>query len=320
LLKTLTGGDIDQRMSSPERADFMGNTSALAGAGKIPAGEALNLVQTFAHDPERHVVQSALELALEPVQHEVPESLMPNYQRFLQRNFLSRAREIGWTPKPGEGDDIRLLRPTLLRLMSTWGDDRQLADEARVLAEKWLKDHSAVDPNLVSSVLNATAFYGDKTFFEQLMGSLKVTKDRQERERIISAMSRFRDPAAITEGFNAILSDKVPFIEGAGLLFGGQMSPATRTMSFDFLKAHYDEILAKRPTGGGFDFGSELPFVGDTYCNATDKAALKEFFEPRVGKLLGAPRTLKQVLESIDVCIAQTAEQEPSVEAFLKSY
>jgi alanyl aminopeptidase len=320
LLKSLTSGEVDKRLSAPERADFMGNASALATAGKLPAGDALALVQTFAQDPERHVVQSALDLALEPVEHEVPDSLMPNYQRFLQKNFQARAREIGWTPKPGEVDDVRLLRPALLRLMSTWGDDQQLASEAKTLAEKWLADHSSVDPNLVSSVLNTTAFYGNKAFFDQLTESLKTTKDRQERERIISAMARFRDPEAITAGFNVVLNGNVPFIEGAFLLFGGQTSPTTRHMSLDFLKAHYDEILAKRPTGGGFDFGSVLPYVGASYCDAAQKDELKSFLEPRVDKLLGAPRNLQQVLESIDVCIAQTAEQAPSVEAFLKSY
>ena len=320
LLKSLTAGEVDKRLSAPERVDFMGNTASLASAGKIKAGDALGLVQTFSNDPERHVVQSALDLALDPVEHEIPKNLLPNYQRFLQKNFQERAHQIGWTPRPGEEDDIKLLRPTLLRLVSTWGDDRQLATEGKALAQKWLQDHSAVDPNLVSAVLGTAAYYGDRNFFNNLMASLKTTKDRQERERIIAAMQRFRDPAAITAGFEAVLDGDVPFIEGAGLLFGGQMSADTRDMSFDFLKAHYDEILAKRPTGGGFDFGAELPFVGASYCNEADKAKLQDFFQPRVDKLLGAPRNLKLVSESINGCIAQKAEMEPSVEAFLKNY
>jgi alanyl aminopeptidase len=320
LLKSLTSGDVQKRLSAPERVDFMGNASALATGGKIKAGDALGLVQTFSSDPERHVVQSALDLALEPVEHDIPKDLLPNYQRFLQKNFQQRAREIGWTPKPGEGDDVRLLRPTLLRLVATWGNDQELASEAKTMAERWLKDHSSVDPNLVSAVLNTTAYYGDKDFFDQLMASFKTTKDRQERSRIISAMQRFRDPAPITAGFQAVLDGEIPFIEGAGLLFGGQMTADTRDMSFDFLKAHYDEVLAKRPTGGGFDFGAELPFVGASYCSEENKTKLQSFFEPRVDKLLGAPRDLKLVLESINGCIAQKAEQEPSVEAFLKNY
>lgn len=320
LLTALASGKVDDRLSAPERVDFMGNTSALSGAGKVTAGDALATVQTFSGDPQRQVVQSAVDLALEPVEHEVPTTLLPNYQRFLKQNFQARAREISWNTKPGEDDNIRLLRPSLLRVVSTWGGDQELASQARTLADKWLQDHSSVDQNLVTSVLNAAAFYGDKTFFDKLSDSLQTTTDRQERGRIISAMGRFRDPAAIEAGFETLLTGKVPFIEGGNLLFAGQGSESTRKLAFTFLKAHYDEILAKKPSGGGFDFGSALPYVGASYCDASSKAELKEFFEPRVDKLLGARRTLNQVLEGIDVCIAQVAEQEPSVEAFLKKY
>jgi alanyl aminopeptidase len=320
LLSALTEGDVDKRLSAAERVDFMGNASSLSSAGKLSAGDALKLVQTFAGDPERQVLQSALGLALQPVQHQVPENLMPNYRRFLLKNFEARAKEVGWTPKPNESDDIRLLRPPLLRLMATYGGDKELASQGTELANKWLNDHTSVNPNLANSVLSTAAFYGDKALFDRFLASLKITKDRQERGRIINAMSSFRDPAAITAGYEAVLSGDVPFIEGVYLLFAGQSFPSTREMAFDFMKAHFDEIMEKRPTGGGFDAGAYLPYVGASYCDATSKEKLNSFFEPRVDKITGAKRTLSNVLESIDDCIAQKAEQEPSVVAFLQSY
>jgi hypothetical protein len=42
-------------------------------------------------------------------------------------------------------------------------------------------------------------------------------------------------------------------------------------------------------------------------------------FQPRVSKFPGAQHTLDQVLEGIDLCIAQTAAQQPQVIAFLKN-
>ncbi|MFL6354826.1 MAG: ERAP1-like C-terminal domain-containing protein, partial [Bryobacteraceae bacterium] len=50
------------RLSDPERVDFMGDIESLASAGKLPVADALGLAQDFAGDPERHVVQSALEV------------------------------------------------------------------------------------------------------------------------------------------------------------------------------------------------------------------------------------------------------------------
>jgi alanyl aminopeptidase len=47
---------------------------------------------------------------------------------------------------------------------------------------------------------------------------------------------------------------------------------------------------------------------------------LKNYFQPKVDKFVGAPRALDQVVEGIDLCIANKAAQGPSVAAFLEKY
>ncbi len=320
LLAALTNGVVERRLSPTERVDFMGNAESLSNGGMLAAADALGLVEIFHNDPERYVVRSALNVALAPRMHLVPPELMPNYQRFLLKNFQARAREIGWTPKPGEPDNIRLLRPDLLRSVSTYAGDEQLARQGRDLADKWLQDHGSVDPNLAGAVLRTAAYYGGKPLFERFIAELTKTHDRSERERIIAAMSSFRDPTAIEAGMQATLSGQVPFIEGLPLLFAGQGAQATRAMAFAFMQAHFDEITSKRPTGGGFDAGSHFPEVGASFCSAHSRQELAGFFEPRSAKFPGAPRALAQVLEGIDLCIAGTAQQQPSVIEFLKKY
>ena len=308
-------------MSVPERVDFMGNARSAAGAGRLSLSNELKLVELFHSDSDRHVLESALKIATQPREW-VPASLQTNYQHFIQRNFAPRAHEIGWIPKSGEDDDVRLLRPQLVSDVAMFGGDRELAKEGRELADKWLENHSSVDPNLAGPVLETAAFYGDKNLMERYLTELKKTTDRQERQRLEVAMLYFNDPAAIEEGMRAVLSGEVPFIEVGGylLVYAGQHLDATRKMPFEFLKAHYDEVLAKRPTGGGFDFGSTLPRVGSSYCDAQSREELKSFFEPRVDKLLGARHTLNQTVEGIDDCIAYRSTQLPSLESFLQKY
>jgi alanyl aminopeptidase len=320
LLAALTKGNVTERLSAPERADLIGNARALANAGKLSAAQALALVDTFHNDPERQVVQSSIDLALRPRAYLVSDELKPNYERFLQKNFQAKARELGWTPKPGESDDVRLLRPALVPVMATRGGDKELAAQAKPLVEQWFSDHRAIDPNMVSAVLNTAAFYGDAALFQRFLAELKNTKDKQVRQQILGALQNFRDPAAIQSGLTALVAGDVPFIEGAGMLFSGQGEAATRMIPLEFLKAHFDEVVSKMPTGGGFDFGSVLPQVGASYCDEKSKAELKDFLEPRTSKFVGAPRALQQTLEGIDLCIAQTASQKPSVAAFLQNY
>jgi alanyl aminopeptidase len=320
LLRALTDGDVGKRLSATERTDLMGNASALSGAGKLSAADALALVETFHSDPERLVVQGAIDLALEPVNSLVSPRLMPNYQRFLLKNFEARARELGWKARAGESPDTTLLRPSLVRLVATWGGDAQLASEARQLTDRWLANHAAVDPNILNSVLATAAFHGDKALFDRFLSDLKKTQDPQQRRALLAAVGWFRDPVSIEAGMNALLSGDVPFIEGAGLLFNGQKADATRPIPLRFLKAHFDEIVAKMPSGGGFDFGSALPEVGASYCETGPRNDLNSFFQPKVGRFVGAPRALAQTLEAIDLCIAKKAAQQPGIDAFLSKY
>ncbi len=320
LLAALTGGDVEERLNAPERVDFMGNSEALSTGGKMPAADALALVPKFRSDPQRYVVISALNVALGPREHLVPEDLMPNYRRFLLQNFGARARELGWTPEPGESDNVKLLRPVLVRDVATFAGDEELAKKGRELTDKWLEDHDAVNPNMVDAVLRTGGYYGDKALFERFVDAYEKTKDRQIQQHLLVGMQSFRDSDAIKTGMETVLSGKIPFMEGLALMFSGQGEASTRYMAFDFMQAHFDEIAAKRPTGGGFDAGAVFPEVGASYCNADSEQKLKNFFKPRVDKFTGAPRALSQVLESIDVCIAEKQAQQPSVEEFLKKY
>jgi len=320
LLKSLVADGVDTRLDAAERVDFMGNTEALLSGGKVSAADALGLVDVFHADPERQVMQSALGIAQNPRRDLVPDSLVPNYQRFLLKNFQAKAHQLGWIAKPGEPDEVKLLRPGLLRDVATTGGDKELADQARDLTAKWFENHSAIDPDITPAVLATAAYYGDKALFDKLLEAFKDSKDRQERQRILSALVSFRDPAAIEAGYHAVLSGDVPFIQGAQLMFAGQGEEATRKMPFEFLKANYDEIVAKRPQGGGSDFGARLPAVGSSYCDPQSKQELEAFFAPRIEKFVGGPRSLNQTLERIDVCIAEKNSEEASIKTFLQNY
>ncbi len=320
LISALTGGDVAGRLSAPERVELIGNAQAMTNAGRLPAADALRLAETFHADPERQVVERALEVALSPFHDLVPNGLIPNYRRFLLKNFQARAHELGWIPRPGEQDDVRLLRPTLVQAVATLGGDQDLAQQARDLTGQWFQNHAAVDPEVARAVFVTAAYYGDRALFRRFLAEFKSAQDRQDKSRLLGAMTAFRDPAAIEAGHQALLSKEVALADGFPLLFAGSSDRATRTMPFQFVKAHFDQIMSGHPTIFGNDVGSFLPGVGGAFCDAKSRAELQAFFTPLVDKYTGAPRALAQVLEGIDLCIANKAAQEPGVAAFLEKY
>jgi hypothetical protein len=292
----------------------------MAEAGKIAPSDALRLVEVFHADPERDVVERTLALALSPRAHLVPAELLPNYQRFLQKNFQAKARQLGWTPKAGEPDEVRLQRPILLTAMATVGGDRELSDQARQLAENWLQDRKAVSPDVAGAVLRSAGYYGDAALFERFLAEFEKTQDRQDQQKLLVAMGSFRDPSAIELGMQAVLSKRITLAAGYPLLFGGRDNPATNKMSLEFVKTHFQEIMKDHPTIFGFDFGSRLPQVGAGLCDSASRSELQAFFKPIVFRYTGAPRALTQVLEGVDLCIVNKTAQQPGVTEFLKRY
>jgi alanyl aminopeptidase len=212
------------------------------------------------------------------------------------------------------------LRQSLVPLLATYGQDEVLASQARQLADAWLAGQASPDANLLGSILRAAAFNGDKALHARYLAKLEGTTDKANRSRILGALSDFRDPAALHAGMDILASGKIPFIEASGLLFAGQTFPETRRLAFDFLKVNFDTIVKLMPTGGGFDFGSVLPDVGSSFCDIKSRNELESFFTPKVAQFTGAPNALKQTLETIDLCIASKAAQQPGFDKFLEKY
>ncbi len=307
-------------LSESERLDLIGNAQALASGGKGSLGAALHLAETLHDDPNPPIVEALLDVVSYPRTHLINDELRPRYEHFISVNFGPRARALGWTPKPGESEDDQVLRARLVRDVATLGADAELAGQARELTDRWFADPKAIDPNLLGSVLRTAAYYGDAALMQRFLDAYVNTKNAQTKARLMEAMTGFRDRAAIELGMQTVLHDPIPFAESNRLLFAGQADPATRAMALAFTKANYEAIVARMPNSGEFTFGAQLPYVGNSYCDAQSRDELNAFFGPKAAHFNGAPRRLAQILETIDLCIARQDQQVTQLREFLTKY
>jgi alanyl aminopeptidase len=285
--KLLAGGA--PHLSAAERVTALGDVDALTGMGEIKSGEALALAVEFSNDPVRQVVDSTIGIIAGVHDYMVPKELRPNYARLVDKAFAARARELGWKAKPGESDETRLLRPSIVPLVAVWGTDGSLAAEARQLAGKWVADRTGVDAEVLGSVLNVAARTSDEAFFKQLPAALAKTEDRHQRDLLLSAMGSSSDPRVARETMQLALKPDFDLRESVSLLFGPMGVPETRYLPFEFVKANYDALVARIPAGSTFGFGEFLPFVGGAFCDDKSAEAVKAFFEPKVDRFPGSP-------------------------------
>jgi alanyl aminopeptidase len=277
-------------------------------------------VPRFANAPEREIVDATREIASLTVSRAVPDDLLPKGRQFIRDSYGDRALRLGWKAFPSESEDNRLLRQSLVPFVAREGRMTPLIDQAGQLARAWLKDHSAVDAEMVGSVLYTAAMGGDRAFFDALVGALPSEKDHKSRQAIFNALGCFENPDLARAGMQLFLSGDYDAREAFyPLLFGPLKYRETATLPFEFVKANLDAILARLPREVGEDFAAALPSLGGGFCSASGKSQVDQFFHDRVKEYTGGPRRLAQVLETIELCTARSSTLGPGVAEFLRS-
>ncbi|MFL5353519.1 M1 family metallopeptidase [Archangium sp.] len=302
-------------LSRAERVALLGDVQALVSAGTMAASDALGLLPGLAGEKDRQVFQASLELVglLRPTV--LSDARRADRERFLRDTYGARARALGFTPRANEDEDTRLLRPTLLRIAGEQGGDPKLVAEALKLTEKWVGDSKAIAPELVGTTLGIAASHGDAALYGKLMAALRSEKERKKREQLTDALGGFNDPALVRENLKLVLDPGTDVREVGWLLFRAGFDVRTRDVAFAFVKENYDALAARLPEEGV----EGLALSAVSYCDPVHRQEAAAFFTERMARAPGGPRTLAQVLESVDLCIAFKAAQGTSLESFLAS-
>ena len=299
-----------------EKVDLVRNATALIAGGQLPVSEALELASRFKDAPEQELVGATVSL-IEAVRRDVPQALLPKFAAYVRGLYGTRARQLGWTPKPGEDANTTLLRKSLIHVSANFGDDPELVAQAKKLADGWLKDSQSLNPDMADLTLMISAAHGDRAFFDKLVAELKMSSDRRRRRRLISAISAFRDPAIASSALELNLAKDLDVRETSPLLSAFNDERSTETVGWTFLTSHFDELLSRLPTRLGTHAGSELPAVGTGFCSEEGRKQVADFFAERIKPIYGGERTLAETLEKIHLCQERRAVQSQSIAQFL---
>ena len=302
-------------LTAAEKESMLHDLAMAADAGHLKPSAALSTAEPFAGAPERQIVGEVQGLVASG-RTSLPPELAPNYARYVNKLFGARAEKLGWTARPGDSDDTRLERSSLVPFVARWGGNAALAAEARHLADGWLKDRKGVDNDMLSAVLTTAARTGGQDLFDRMHTALKENKNPRQRQVLLGAMGSFRDPKIIDEALGMVLDPELDTRETFGLLFGPLGDQRTRAIPLQYLKAHYDAVVARFPNAAGMDYRAMLPFLGNGACDDASRKDFVDFFQDRVKDYVGGPRNYAQVLESTRLCQAHRAAWGADLAAF----
>ncbi len=289
------------------------DAQALTESGDLPLGDAVALALRYAGHAQREVVDAALGIIsrLEPM---IAPAQRDAYAALWQRAFGERARELGLVARSADSDDDRLLRARWLGRMVDAGADQGLRAQASRLAQRWLKERSALEATDRGLVLRSAAIEGDRAFFDALLAAALNSPSRRERSDIYGALGRFKAPELALAGRQLWLSPEHDIRE---LMVSGRDQRGDGAVAdglFAFVTDNFSAIAARLPS----ESVARFPGFFSGLCAADKADQVERFFAPLTGSYEGAASSLKQALESIRLCAVYSDLQQASLSELLR--
>lgn len=301
-----------------DRVGVIGDMSALVSTGRIGIGESLAIIPTLLKDRNDHVTRAAAQIVSGVDNRILPPELEPNYGRLVVKLFGKKARALGWAPRAGDSDTTRMMRPLIVSMVATDGNDRKLAAEARKLAETWLDEREGISPDMLEAVLGTAAHHGDEALWEKFAAALDATDDRGHRSAILVAMAAF-DSVELAKRNLQLFLDKgqdLDLRQSFTLLMGPLAHRDTRELAYQFVKDNLETILERLPAmAKGY-----IIMVSTAFCDQEHIDEARAYWGPKSEDIPGGPQMLEQALETMRVCVTFKQSQQPKLVTFLKKY
>ena len=230
---------------------------------------------------------------------------------YARKIYGPRLQALGLEPKPGESDDTRILRRTLIGFLYRTGESPELGEELvrrgrAIIGQKadgsagtGKLDPEAVPRDLRAVSLAAVARAGDAATFDLLEKHLRATQDAAIRTELLEALGNMSDAPQAERARGFILEKGLlRRNELAPLLMPQMEAEAARPALRQWVDTHFKTLEASLAPAGA----RLVSVYGAGMCSKQEAADLLSRFGERMKTVEGGPRALKQEAENIGLC------------------
>jgi len=124
------------------------------------------------------------------------------------------------------------------------------------------KDYDEVDPNMKDAV--ATAYARGYSDFEGLVKRYRASQSDEDRVRLLSSMTSFKEASLVALALGLALSGEVKRQDVRSLIFGATMNPGARDVTWTWLKVNLGRLGKLYEGTGALSrvFQSAIPLLG----------------------------------------------------------
>ena len=310
ILKSLSTVLTDH-LNTAERMSLLTDQSALMRSGQENIAAFLDLVAALSSDQERAVMESYVPTLRSINRYLLTSADREAFHAWIRSTFRPMMAKVGWTPAPGESEDMHTLRSDLVDILGMIGEDPETISESTRLAQQYLKDFHSVDATLAKQVLQVAARYGNAELFDQYLAARQDARSPEQYYNVDAAMSEFRAPQLVQRLLQISISPEVRNQDAPFMVFSVLMNADVQETAWPWVKQHWDEVEKKTTMSSGTTIVSGT----QNFCSAEARDDVQRFFSEH--KVPSAERALKQVVERIDSCISFREHQQTNLAAWL---
>jgi alanyl aminopeptidase len=307
-----------------EQLAYADSIGAAFHRGDLDAGDVLAAMRRLAPSKVRQIALAPLGTVEWIYAHEAQTAARKSAVRTaVEKAYLPQLEKLGYYRRHGESANAALLRSSLASILALDFDVTQVraalmkqAQAALKPGKNGLPELGAANPDLLGAALSVAVQQQGKPVVNELMATIPETTDPVKRNAMLEALSHAQGPEAdIVRNF--ALTGKVKVGEMGMVLVGHRTSlgagtgsgRAQRNSMWHWFTRHYPQIVART----GVFSGGNLPALATAgACSKAEAQRMDAFFKPKLGQVPGLKRGLAQARESILLCSALKAEQNPN--------
>ena len=301
--------DAFAQLDEREQRVYADSVTSAYGAGQLTPSQLLAALPQFATADVRQTVTAGMGSVDWIKQHLIDdEARRDAFMASAADIYRPRLEQLGLASKPGEVDDDRLLRSSLIGFFV---DAKDLAVRAELgklgRAVLGLGDGGQLKadaaPRDVRGMALAVVVRDDGVAaFELAEKHLRASQDAVLRGQLLGALGSARDPALAARARALVLEKGLLRRNEIYAILGSQIDEdALRPSVRQWLDVHFDELEARVAPGGANLAG----LYAAQMCSAEEATMLESKFSERLRTLEGGPLELKQAGEAVRLCAAQ---------------
>jgi aminopeptidase N len=298
------------KLAPIDQLGLMGDTWALAMAGREPVSNVLELAKATPADADPQVWgEVAGYFSAINTYYRGDDARQARFQAFARERLRPVFARIGWEAKPGESDPTAILRTQLIGTLSELGDQDVIAEARRRFAAQ-KTDPSAFPVALRKVITGVVAIHADKVTWDDLHARAKAETTPLIKDQYYAMLSLPEDDALAKQALELALTDEPGATNSAGMIrIVGSRHPE---MAFDFALAHREQVdkLVDSTSSSRY-----YPGIAASSVKPEMIDKIKAYAEAHIAE--GSRRVANTVIANIEYRMMIRKDRLPGVDAWL---